>query len=121
MDVVKGSDWTDYQVRKHRKQRADRGFSDYDVWSLDDYLLQVIADSIEALRDTRRGFPGAFSKEYGDGTEDEGWTVILNKIIEGIRLDLDTTTYSFKRSDEDEKKIKEAWDLFIEWRHALWD
>lgn len=58
-------------------QRARRGFSDEDTWSLDEYLSRVIADSVQRFAEVTNGRPGDISPEE--------WQETLAKIARGFR------------------------------------
>lgn len=101
--------------RKARKQRGKRGFADSDVWNLYHYLADTIANSVEQLSKTCHGYPGNL-------TEDE-WTDILNKIELGFRLAADDEWMypPGPQIQDNERTIKEAFDLLHDWWFALWD
>jgi hypothetical protein len=79
---------------KYKWQRANRGWADCDVWSLDGYLVEWMPDALRRLKATKHGIPlKCISEEYdknGDLTEkslEEGekkWDGILDAIIEGF-------------------------------------
>jgi hypothetical protein len=52
-----------YRSVKYAVQRARRGYSDRDVWSLDHYLARVLAGGLRRLADTTHGHPA----EYAEG------------------------------------------------------
>ena len=57
-----------YGIRflKWRYQRAMRGYSDCDVWNMDSYLYKILPNMLNQLADTTSGYPGRYSKEYGE-------------------------------------------------------
>ena len=75
-------------------QRARRGWSDRDLWSLDAYLCGVIAGSLTDLRDSGHGGPG-------DLTPTE-WRALLARIAEPL------AAYSKWRSRVDARPEDEA-------------
>jgi hypothetical protein len=73
---------------RYYHQRATRGWSDADVWSLDSYLARVIAGSCRRLRDTTIGYPTEIYDRSGkavDGTP-ELWRSTMARIIDGMEL-----------------------------------
>lgn len=42
---------------KHGWQRVTRGFADCDTWNLDDYILDLIPEMVEHLKENTHGFP----------------------------------------------------------------
>ncbi len=105
-------------------QRGKRGWSDRDVWSLDTYLAQVIAESVTKLKETNHGHPGDL--EY------EEWLAILDNIVFAFTVLQDVpwlpdvweprfAEYPFDMPKETYERIKKGQALFIEWFQALWD
>jgi hypothetical protein len=41
-------------------QRATRGWADRDTWNLDNYLLEILPEMIDYLREHTHGYPGDF-------------------------------------------------------------
>lgn len=41
-------------------QRATRGWADRDTWNLDNYLLEILPEMIDHLREHTHGYPGDF-------------------------------------------------------------
>lgn len=108
--------WRNWRrILRHRRERAQRGFSRYDVWNLDGYLAQVIADSLRELRTHGHGYPGTFPNQ-------EAWNRVLEEIERPLRvwaetqLDMD--------ADEMERwvsRCREALRLLSENFFWLWD
>src|ERR1700677_1618409 len=89
-----------YYWVKYKIQRANRGWADCDVWSLDYYLSQWLPDALKLLRNTKHGTPlsmfepGECETIQPDGTQWAGaeaearaeakWQVTLTKMIEGF-------------------------------------
>ena len=65
-----------YDWIKHFIQRGAKGFSDYDCWSVDNYLCQIIPDMLRQLKRDTHGFPADLTEEK--------WNEILDKIILGF-------------------------------------
>lgn len=108
---------------KYKIQRAQRGWADCDVWSLDNYLSQWLPDALRHLKETKHGIPMAmFTDEEASRQDPEGWTgpddtameragkvwgTTLDKMIEGFE--------AWNRMDEGlyEKELGEypMWNL----------
>lgn len=107
--------------RKHARQRAKRGFSDYDWWNFNDYLSFVIIGGLEKFK-TGSGYPANLS-----GPDE--WVEILDKMIDGFKAhqvwtSLDTWDMKQPLAEWEEPykaKWKEGSDLFIEYYGSLWD
>lgn len=48
-DALSPNVW--FRLHQHRKQRADRGWSDRDMWGMGEYVAQITAEMLTALRD----------------------------------------------------------------------
>lgn len=96
--------------KKHRRQRAKRGFSVYDWWNFDTYLSWVMINALEKFRDDGVGHPANL-------TENE-WTTILNVMIDGFEALI------LLETEEDEELLRRgeiALDLFRIYYRDLWD
>lgn len=111
---------------KHLRQRAERGWSYRDVWSLFDYLNDVIIGTVTHLRATEHGYPASL---HGEGepsdtdTGSEAWKAVLTKIIEGFEA-AKVLGNDFPEPDERaalEAKFDEGFKLFHAWYFDLWD
>lgn len=69
-----------FRQLKWALQRVTRGFSDYDVYDLDHYYMELFQQSIEHLRTHKNGYP--------DGMSEEGWDAYLKEIVEHCRMAL---------------------------------
>ena len=109
-------------------QRGRRGWSDRDVWSLDNYFADVISQGVDHLRKNCHGYPSNLS--------DKEWNSILETISEGFKLSVtidddlfiedcknDSLTNDQIREKYKERveKISKAFDLFKEYFRSLWD
>ena len=84
---------TYYYYVKYKWQRANRGWADCDVWSLDTYLVEWLPDAFRRLKATKHGVPMAcipnVFDETGNPTESaldagsEEWGRILTTFIAG--------------------------------------
>lgn len=52
-----------FRKRKYIKQRAERGWSDYDAWDFDTYLAMVIGDGLAYLADAHMSHPWDYTPE----------------------------------------------------------
>ena len=101
-------------IRDHRRQRAEQGWSCYDFWGADGFILSVIADIAEKFINDGSGHPIKY-------TESE-WNAILIRIAKPLR------TYSSDRFIEDRDEAirvhdeaKDALHLFAENFSDFWD
>ena len=101
---------------KHYYQRARRGYSYRDCWSLDSYLAEVIVGGIGVLREKSPGYPGNLQSM-------EEWDAILAQIQKGFSLirDGDYVYWQEKERLAAEEKIKRAKDLLMTYFEGLWD
>jgi len=76
---------------KYFIQRGRRGWSDKDLWSLDDYLAQVIGGSLKDLSSTIHGYPDSKFKSF---EEFQKHLVELSDAFNAY------TTYEDKHADE---------------------
>jgi hypothetical protein len=58
-------------------QRAKRGWADRDTWNLDSYLLEILPEMIDYLREHTHGYPG----EYNGFPTPESWDNYLREEI----------------------------------------
>lgn len=113
------SEVSPWRRAKWRIQRAQRGWSDPDVWNMHWHLASVIGGMTEHLRDQGHCHPG-------DMTPDE-WSDYLTRIAEPLLVDLDRDipgepTADMLARDERERAAQvEAMRLVVERFHYLWD
>jgi hypothetical protein len=111
-----------YNVRRLRKERADKGWSEYDFWNFHDYHSWMMISVLERFK-TGVGYPG-------DVTWDE-WLSILDEMIDGFKAALELSsmdTYDSKiHKSYDEwqdpliAKHKRGMELFSKYYLSLWD
>lgn len=105
-------------------QRGWRGYADSDLWSLDHYLIQVLAPGLREFARSPFGWPG-------EPMTYEGWKEILNEMADGFQAVADVEE-RFSDEDLDIKEFikdeKEAWKkldnslkLLRKWFGHLWD
>lgn len=107
-------------------QRVFRGYSDDEVWDLDNAILRFTLPRLKALRATTHSFPGEF---YDDKCNDLGasggakWDAILDKMIRAMELKLrDDYWYVDSPNRESETaEVAEGLALFGLYFEALWD
>lgn len=58
-------------------QRATRGWANRDTWNLDSYLLEILPEMIDYLREHTHGYPG----EYCGFPTPESWSTYLKEEI----------------------------------------
>src|SRR5258708_1981831 len=88
---------TYYYWMKYKVQRAQRGWADCDVWSLDNYLAEWLPGALRHLKDTKHGVPMAMFDTAPEDIDETGnptetamdkavakWDVTLGNIIEGF-------------------------------------
>ena len=125
------------KIGPYRKNRAfNIHIDDYDVWSLDYTLANIIHPALVRLKETKHGYP----QLYEDGmVTNAHWDrqlhfdfidedVETNYLIKKWDNILDKMIYSFdciKKDNnleiEDWDKVQEGLDLFAEHYTSLWD
>lgn len=88
---------TYYYYVKYKIQRANRGWADCDIWSLDNYLAEWLPDALKRLKDIKHGTPMSmfpeepeFIAEDGNPTDTaheiaiKNWDIALLKMIAGF-------------------------------------
>lgn len=73
---------------KYSYQRIVRGYSDDDVWQMNDYMQKLVPKMVHELKEIRIGSPGVLGMNYVDDdgfyTNDkchEEWDAILDRIV----------------------------------------
>ena len=125
------------KIGPYRKNRAfNIHIDDYDVWSLDYTLANIIHPALVRLKETKHGYP----QLYEDGmVTNAHWDRQLhfdfidediesNYLIDKWNGILDKMIYSFGKIMEDDyfdneewEKIQEGLDLFAKHYTSLWD
>jgi hypothetical protein len=102
-------------------QRARRGYSDDQLWSLSHSLAHLTVAGVEKMREWKHGYPTEFSEPpYGDGKGWEAWDAILAQIQDGFQAWIDEDGW-FQGKPEAEEKFNDAMVLYAKWFSALWD
>ena len=81
-------------------QRGKRGYSDYDIFDISDWITQVIVPMLKQLKETKCGYPC-------DMTEEE-WNSQLDKMIKCF-MEISEDGCSMK--NEYENKVLESFDI----------
>ncbi len=117
-------------------QRAFRGYDDRVLWSIDEYLSDMLPIWITQLRDNGMGIPSEIFKpeDYSDECYNvpdevfehrrEEWKIILTKIIEGFKAtEIIYHPYGLLPEEvkEAERKFSVGMDLFKKYYFGLWD
>lgn len=101
---------------RHPIERVLNGYSEYDWWSFDTYLADVIVSGCIRFRDHGMGYPGLLTEEE--------WTRRLNIIIEGFTLlgsKFDESTAYGMYSSEQKRTIRIAKFYLMKHFESLWD
>lgn len=111
--------------------RGRRGYSVYDTWSLDSYLLKWLPDAIRDLRENSHGFPVtmfADDVDWTDPSQDQSdvaearWTDILARVENGLILARRMSdTYDEAEARAIEDGFRESWSLLGEHFFDMWD
>lgn len=100
---------------KYAKQRATRGYSDPDIWNLDDYISQVIANTAEHLSNNFTGYPPEITEEI--------WKQELHEISEHMNTYLHLKDIA--KTKEDSILMQQEYQtalLMLQQRHMdMWD
>ena len=124
--------FVEYQVIQQIKfyfQRKFRGFSDDEVWDLDNAIIRYTLPRLKHLRKHNHGFPIDF---YIEARADEAamteegmlkWNKTIDKMIYAMELILkDEYWYTSSPTWEmDTEAVKEGMELFHQYFQALWD
>jgi|SRR5579859_188539 len=103
------------RVRRHREERATRGYSTYDWWNFDQYIAGVVANACQDFRTKGVGRP--------IDMEDEEWMTFLLSIEEPLRAWADDklSTYDKETSQKLYDDAKAAWHRFADRFSQFWD
>ena len=89
---------------KARKQRAQRGYADVDVWNIDSWFMRTVLPMLRQFRKKHNGVPSSFLSGY-DSTPEERETA--NAKWEGI---LDRMIFLLEEMDEDKCSMKNPYE-----------
>jgi len=85
---------------KHRYQRAKKGYSYQDVWSIDNWFVKIMPQMLTDLKNEVRGCPMSFT--YKNGVEYQS----VEQGTEEWKSVLDRMAFCFKEVNEDTCSIK---------------
>jgi len=89
---------------KHVYQRARKGYSFRDVWSIDYWFMEIIPNMLTDLKNNKRGCPAQFVNSDDDQDFEKGmkkWQNVLDRMIFCFR-EINDDTCSMKNEYEDE-------------------
>ncbi len=132
------------QEIKYFWQRGIRGYSDRDVWGIDDWFLNIIVPMLEQLKEVKQGYPPDLTSEQWDEILDrmifcfkeanEETCSMVNEYETDFMFEIygnlekeskELENNYFERAEEIEnyqlQMKKEAFKLFSKYFHALWD
>lgn len=95
---------------KWKVQRFKRGYSDSDVWNLDNWFLNVMPKMLKQLKDNMHGCPYDFYNAETETSDFEKWEKILSRMIFLLR-EMNDETMSFKNpyAEEMSKYLEEKY------------
>ena len=110
-----------YNIRKVKWfwQRGKRGYADCDVWSMGDYLADIIPSMLRQLKEINCGYPGNLTEEK--------WDKLLDEMIIGFsaakRVYDDEYDLGTMITDciADQKLFREKMKIFTKYFFNLWD
>ena len=125
-------------------QRGKRGYSDRDVWEIDNWFLNIIIPMLEQLKKIKHGYPVNLTPEQWDNILDrmifcfkeanDSTCSMINEYEEKFILETfgnpskdnkELKQNFIKRANEIEeyqlKMEKEGFQLFSKYFHNLWD
>lgn len=105
---------------KYFWQRGRRGYSDYDVLDLHDYLSCVIIDSLFTFMANNKSVPNEiWTKGKSEEQAIEEWDSIIYDIIQGFAVAEDYEPHQ-EMSKEDKKTFDKGFALFKKYFFHLW-
>ena len=107
-----------FSTRKHYYQRARRGYSDRDCWSLYAYLAEVVVGGIAVLRSDQD-----VTSHPANLTAHEEWDSILAEMQDGFKLLAEDMWWRVDNPnrDADTAKIERAEEVLVQYFEGLWD
>lgn len=102
----------DSRQKRWEEQRAERGFDDTELWSLNHTLAQMIMPRLQAFKEKNFCYPCKLDNY-------EQWVEILEKMVFSFQMELDRDDLAY--TDKwDDAKYKEGLQLFAEYFGDLW-
>ena len=105
-----------FNERKWKRQRAKRGFSDFDVWEIDTWFIYTLSEMLEHLALTTESYPER-CETYEKWKEELLYYSFLLKTLDIYKI-YETDTDA-KLTIDQINKNKE--DFFTWFRDNLWD
>jgi len=124
-------------------QRGRRGYADCDVWSLDYYLSNVIANAVKDLRIQAHGVPCDYASKDGMQIDMRAWKKVLKEIEWTFRTNCKISERDWDYLTEKQrtakrlalnkmckirtmtkqqcKRHRDGWKLFKKYYYNLWD
>lgn len=102
--------WSPVFRLKMAWQRARRGHSDEQLWTLNSAVAELVIAGCNGMLEWGHGHPGELTPEEWDQT--------LTKIRDGFQAFLDDNLH---RDAVEMEKFKEGMELFSHWFAGLWD
>ena len=120
---------------KWRTQRLFRGYSDCDLWGLDEHLAKLIVKRLKAFRKIKRhGIPCDFAKGDSDEDFEKGlikWEEIIDEMIWTFEYVINDycfgvdevfePKYNKEKAEELGKRYEKGIKLFAKYFSNLWD
>jgi predicted metal-dependent hydrolase len=110
-----------YRFFKRGLQRWARGWADEDVWSINNFLSEIIPPMLKRLKETKHGIPTIVGKMRTDeevGEAEKQWEEILDSIIwtfkTSKKIDDNELAYFKKWSQKKCDKYNKIW---IDWKY----
>lgn len=122
------------QIKKWKKQREERGFSEFDIMDIDDWFLMIIPEMLDEFIKHYQGYPSWMEYEYrnknnlllielSDDQQDEmdkictkTWNSILKKMKKTF-IKASESKYSRSYGNPYRKK---ALSMFVKYFDDLW-
>lgn len=101
-----------------KRERMQKGWSEWDWWSIDRHFAKMIAEVARKYRDDGHGYPMQYDsdgKELWEGAAVKKWNTILTEMADGFQ------GYYDEKLEFDDPAVKRAMALFAEWFPAMWD
>lgn len=100
-------EWKSIKIRKQKKQRANRGFSDYDVFEINTWFLKIVPEMVTELIKNNKGVPNFLIEKYLDDNHlnkleltDEQYSKMLDECFKewtSILLEIKITFYEARK------------------------
>ena len=110
----------DKREEKWRKQREEYGFDERETWSLDYTIKLFLYERIKMYNEVNIVDTSYHKFEYKDNQIT--FQECIDRILEGLRLDIKLDEWDKRRYEEEETKEKiEDWgQIFILCKDAMW-